>query len=88
MPGDFTFEDAVERLSSLDEWVYIRTHFKQERENLLTEFQQFDVATNPNALCNLAGKIEAMDTVLSSLGGPPIAGRSAPYDGQPTEPQA
>lgn len=83
MPGTFTVEDAVQRLSSLDEWAYIRTHFNQERENLLTEFQQFDVATNPYALANLAGKIEVMDTVLSLLGGPPLR-----YDGEPKEPQA
>jgi hypothetical protein len=88
MGAAFTFEDAVQRLASLDEWVYIRTHFSTERESLITEFQQFDVATNPYALANLAGKIEVMDTVLASLGGPPIAGRASPYDGIPTEQQA
>jgi hypothetical protein len=71
-------EQAVERLSTLDEWDVVRRHIAIERENLIAEFSLTAVATDPNALCNLAGKIEVMDGVLLMMGGPPDTLASTP----------
>jgi hypothetical protein len=66
-----SLEQAVERLSTLEEWQDVKRHIAIERENLIAEFSHTAISTDPNALCNLAGKIEVMDGVLLLMGGPP-----------------
>jgi hypothetical protein len=65
-----TLENAVQRLKSSDEFKAVLTHLTTTRENALDEFKRPETIENPQALANLAGKIEMIDTILIELGGP------------------
>lgn len=65
-----TVELAVESLQNTDEFKLILEYFTHNRENLLEEFKRPEMLENPQALANLAGKIEQMDQMLVELGGP------------------
>ena len=64
------FEVAISSLKNTDEFKVILEYFTQSRENLLEEFKRPEMLENPQALANLAGKIEQMDQLLVELGGP------------------
>ena len=62
--------EAVNYLKTSDEYKFILTHLTDRREDLLVEFKVPEIIENPQALSCLAGKIEAIDSILIELGGP------------------
>lgn len=65
-----TVEVAIDSLKNTDEFKAVLEYFTHNRENLLEEFKRPEMLENPQALANLAGKIEQMDQMLVELGGP------------------
>lgn len=61
---------AVNYLKTYDEYKFILEHLTDRREDLLVDFKAPEIIENPQALSCLAGKIEAIDSVLIELGGP------------------
>ncbi len=58
---------ATTRLYGRDDWNVVLEYLKDEREACLTDFQNPEHMSNPQALARLAGEIAAFDRTLRNL---------------------